>query len=152
MATRALIRFAERQPGVSFSDFKLYDDCSRQIVTHQIYHHYDGAPDFLGVAIAKFIDTDDHNGTDCLAAQLLCKLKLGLHYDEIKCSRGIVYLEHPNQEHEDLDYSYYIWTGRGDEIWISIFRYDHTTADHCIFVGQPSDLIRRYKLNTNTNG
>jgi hypothetical protein len=46
MATRALICFAKREDKVSFSDFKLYDDCGRQRVTHQIYHHYDGAPDF----------------------------------------------------------------------------------------------------------
>ena len=134
MSTRATIRFAERMPGQSFAD-------KPKDVTHQIYHHYDGMPDFLGVAIAKFVDTDDHNGTDCLAAQLLCKLKLGLHYDEIKCSKGIVYLEHPDREHSDADYTYYIWTGRGDEVWISIFKYD---SDECLFVGRPCDLINRY--------
>ena len=134
MSTRATIRFAERMPGQSFAD-------KPKDVTHQIYHHYDGYPDFLGVAIAKFVDTDDHNGTDCLAAQLLCKLKLGLHYDEIKCSKGIVYLEHPDREHSDADYTYYIWTGRGDEIWISIFRYD---SNECLFVGKPCDLINKY--------
>ena len=134
MSTRATIRFAERTPGQSFAK-------KPKDVTHQIYHHYDGMPDFLGVAIAKFVDTDNHNGTNCLAAQLLCKLKLGLHYDEIKCSKGIVYLEHPEQEHSDLDYSYYIWTGRGDEVWISVFKYD---SDECLFVGIPCDLINRY--------
>ena len=134
MSTRATIRFAERTPGQSFAD-------KPKDVTHQIYHHYDGMPDFLGVAIAKFVDTDNHNGTNCLAAQLLCKLKLGLHYDEIKCSKGIVYLEHPDREHSDADYTYYIWTGRGDEVWISIFKYD---SNECLFVGKPCDLINKY--------
>ena len=152
MATRALIRFAERQPGVSFSDFKLYDDCSRQIVTHQIYHHYDGAPDFLGVALAEFISNvgQAHNGVDCFAAQMLTHLKLGVHYGKVSNDSHNVYLETPGREHGDLDYTYYLWWGK-DQIWISIFRYDHTTADHCIFVGEARDLIIRYKLNTNTN-
>jgi len=134
MSTRATIRFADRKPGQSFAN-------KPKNVTHQIYHHYDGMPDFLGVAIAKFVDTDEHNGTDCLAAQLLCKLKLGLHYDEVKCSKGVVYLEHPDNERLDSDYTYYVWTGRGDEIWISIFKYD---SDECLFVGKPCDLINKY--------
>ena len=89
MATRALIRFAERQSGVSFSDFKLYDDCSRQIVTHQIYHHYDGSPDFLGVALAEFISNvgQAHNGVDCFAAQMLTHII----YGGVKIKYGLVY-------------------------------------------------------------
>jgi len=134
MSTRAAIRFAERTPGQSFA--KRPKD-----VTHQIYHHYDGYPDFLGVAIAKFVDNADHNGTECLAAHLLCKLKLCLHYDKVGISRGITYLEHPDKEHLDSDYTYYIWTGRGDEIWISIFKYD---SNECLFVGKPCDLINTF--------
>ena len=62
-----------------------------------------------------------------------------------------VYLETPGDEHFDLDYTYYLWWGKG-EIWISIFRYEHTTTEHCIFVGQARNLIFKYKLNTNANG
>ena len=68
MATRALIRFVKREDKVSFSDFQLYDDCGRARVTHQIYHHYDGSPDFLGVKLAEFINNlgEDHNGVDIM--------------------------------------------------------------------------------------
>ena len=153
MATRALIRFAEREEGVSFSDFKLYDVCGRARVTHQIYHHYDGSPDFLGVKLAEFINNlgEDHNGLDCFAAQLLVHLKLGIHYGGFDSISHNVYLETPGTEHGDLDYTYYLWWGKG-QIWISIFRYDHTTKEHCEFVGEARNLIFKYKLNTKTNG
>ena len=149
MATRALICFAKREYGVSFSNFKLYDDCGRARVTHQIYHHYDGMPDFLGVAIAEFIANvgDKHNGVDCFAAQLLTHLKLGVHYGKCNNESHNVYLETPGSEHSDLDYTYYLWWGKG-EVWISIFNY----AGDCIFVGQQQNVIFKYKLNTKTNG
>jgi hypothetical protein len=151
MATRALIRFAERQSGVSFSDFKLWHGGAR--ITHQIYHHYDGSPGFLGVAIADFIKNvgQAHNGVDCFAAQLLTHLKLGVHYGKVSNDSHNVYLETPGREHGDLDYTYYLWWGKG-QIWISIFRYDHTTKEHCEFVGEARNLIFKYKLNTKTNG
>ena len=153
MATRALICFAKREDKVSFSDFQLYDDCGRARVTHQIYHHYDGAPEFLGIALADFIRNvgDKHNGVDCFAAQLLTHLKLGVHYGKVSNDSHNVYLETPGAEHGDLDYTYYLWWGK-NEVWISIFRYDYTTADHCIFVGQARNLIFKYKLNTNNDG
>ena len=150
MSTKAIIRFANREDGVSFSEHP-------QKVTHQIYHHYDGYPDFLGVALAEFINQDGktrfYNGVDCLAAQVLTHLKLGIHYG--KCSNDAynVYLEAPEPTHVCLtrcvDYIYYIWTkDETNEVWISIFDY---TGD-CIFVGQSHNLIFKYKLNTNANG
>ena len=101
MATRALIRFVEREEGVSFSDFKLYDVCGRARVTHQIYHHYDGTPNFLGVALADFINNvgDNHNGVDCFAAQLLTHLKLGVHYGKCSNDSYNVYLETPGAQY-----------------------------------------------------
>ena len=142
MATRALICFAKREDKVSFSDFKLYDDCGRQRVTHQIYLHYDGSPNFLGIALADFINNvgDKHNGVNCFAAQLLTHLKLGIHYGKCSNDSHNVYLETPCVEHGDLDYTYYLWWGKG-EVWISIFNY----SGDCIFVGQPSNLINKYK-------
>ena len=57
MSTRAAIRFAERTPGQSFAK-------KPKDVTHQIYHHYDSYPDFLGVAKYKFgeLETDNKVG------------------------------------------------------------------------------------------
>ena len=86
------------------------------------YHHYDGYPDFLGVALADFINNvgDKHNGVHCFAAQLLTHLKLGIHYGKCSNDSHNVYLETPGDEHGDLDYTYYLWWGK-NEVWISIF-------------------------------
>jgi hypothetical protein len=150
MSTKAIIRFANREDGVSFSEHP-------QKVTHQIYHHYDGYPEFLGVALAEFIRQDgqtrDYNGVDCLAAQVLTHLKLGVHYGKCSIDAYNVYLEAPEPTDACLmrcvDYIYYVWTkDYTDEVWISIFDY----TGNCIFVGQPHNIIFKYKLNTNANG
>ena len=48
MATRGIVRFAEREAGVSFNEHP-------EKVHTQIYHHYDSYPDHLGVGLAKFL-------------------------------------------------------------------------------------------------
>ena len=146
MSTKAIIRFANREDGVSFSEHP-------QKVTHQIYHHYDGYPDFLGVALAEFIlkdgETRHYNGVDCLAAQVLTYLKLGIHYGKRDIDAYNVYLETPYSGPVNYDYTYYVWTkDETNEVWLSVFDYDN----ECIFVGQPSNLIDKYKRNTNTDG
>ena len=146
MSAKALIRFAEREEGVSFSDHP-------KKVTHQIYHHWDGMPDFLGVALAEFInkggETRFYNGVDCLAAQVLTYLKLGIHYGKRDIDAYNVYLETPYSGPVNYDYTYYVWTkDETNEVWLSVFDYDND----CIFVGQPSNLIDKYKRNTNTDG
>ena len=146
MSTKALIRFAKREEGVSFSEHP-------QEVTHQIYHHYDGYPDFLGVALAEFIneggETRFFNGTNDLAAQVLTHLKLGIHHGKCSIDAYNVYLGTPCTGPVYCDYTYYIWTkDETNEVWISIFNY---TGD-CIFVGQPQNVIFKYKLNTNADG
>ena len=47
MATRAIIRIAEREDGVSFSEHP-------EKVRAQIYHHYDGYPEICAV----YVDTN----------------------------------------------------------------------------------------------
>jgi hypothetical protein len=146
MSTKAIIRFAEREEGVSFSEHP-------EQVTHQIYHHYDGYPEFLGVALAEFINeggkTRFFNGVNDLAAQVLTHLKLGIHYGKCSIDGYNVYLETPTTGLTYCDYTYYIWTkDETNEVWISIFDY---TGD-CIFVGLSRNLIFKYKLNTNADG
>ena len=72
MSTRATIRIAKREEGVSFNEHT-------EDYHTQIYHHYDGYPDFLGVALAEFFDgfgvTNGNgpersaNGLGCLSAK-----------------------------------------------------------------------------------
>ena len=54
MATRATIRVAKREEGVSFSE-----EPKNTIV--DIYHHWDGYPEGLGVTLASYLN--DKNKT-----------------------------------------------------------------------------------------
>jgi hypothetical protein len=132
MSTRAQVRFATREEGVSFSEHP-------DTIHAQFYVHYDGYPDGLGVEIAESLDSHSR-----------------LAYWEI---------ESLDAKHGDLEYIYYIWQVSGKSTWISIFEVGSFAGycshcdqelpagpDKCIFVGQPSDLINKYKLNTNADG
>ena len=134
MATRATIHVAKREEGVSFSEKPPYT-----IV--DIYHHWDGYPEGLGVTLASYLDDmkivnglgrDDiqvANGLGCLAAQLVAELKDG---------PGNVYIE-DRGSHGWIDYHYYVWGDYNKDIWISIF-----SDDECIFVGKPQALLDKY--------
>ena len=141
MATRALINFVEREDGVSFGEHPNVDK-----IHIQIYHHYDGYPQGLGVKLASFLDGYDvvnglstsyqgpvANGMGCLAAQTVGWLK-----DE----PGNVYLQKPI-ERDWEDYEYFVWVKDHAELWISIFDY----TNECIFVGEPNKLINKYDEN-----
>ena len=120
MSTRAQVRFATREQGVSFNDHP-------QKIHAQFYVHHDGYPEGLGLEIAES----------------LTKYKKIMHWE----------IEELFTRHGDLEYVYYVWQHPMKETWISIFeeRYeeDLTKSDKCIFVGRPSDLIDKYKPNTN---
>ena len=151
MSTRATIRIAKREEGVSFNEHT-------EDYHTQIYHHYDGYPEFLGVALAEFFDgfqvTNGNgpkrsaNGLGCLSAQLLTHLKLGKHYNKYEMGPGNVYIDKNDGERRgDCDYEYYVWAAEGKSIWISIFDYNE-----CIFVGEPSNLIDRFKESPEITG
>ena len=137
MATRAMISVAKREEGVSFSE-----EPNQTIV--DIYHHWDGYPEGLGVTLADYLngkkvtnglgrDNDNlFNGMGCLAASLVAELKDG---------PGDVYIE-PRESHGWIDYQYYIWGDTYKDIWISIF-----SDDECIFVGKPQQLLDKYDTN-----
>ena len=132
MSTRAQIRFATREPGVSFNEHP-------EQIHSQFYKHSDGYPEGLGLDIADSIMNN-----------------VGLNNIEI---------ESLTAKHCDLEYIYYIWQYPGKETWISIFEVnsfgynycetcgqDVKTEDKCIFVGLPTELIKKYKQNTNDDG
>ena len=131
MSTRAQIRFATREAGVSF-------DKHPDAIHAQFYNHSDGYPEGLGVEIAESImNPEPISGWE---------------------------IEPLTHKHGDLEYIYYIWQYPGKETWISIFEVDsygdtcETCGQHvefedaCIFVGLPTDLINKYKINTNNDG
>jgi hypothetical protein len=132
MSTRAQIRFATRQAGVSF-------DKHPDAIHAQFYNHSDGYPEGLGVEIAESI------------------------IDNVAVSGWEI--EPLTHKHGDLDYIYYIWQYPGKETWISIFQVNWDicpscnqemvgcgSGGDCIFVGLPTDLINKYKQNTNNDG
>ena len=120
MSTRAQVRFATREEGVSFSEHP-------NAIHAQFYCHYDGYPEGTGVEIAE------------------CFTKYGKIYSwEI---------EDLNHKHDDLEYIYYVWQHPMKEKWISIFKVSwKDISGECIFVGKPSNLIDKYKPNTNEDG
>ncbi len=128
MSTRAQVRFATREEGVSFSEHP-------NAIHAQFYVHYDGYPEGLGVEIAESIG------------------KYGkINHWEI---------ESLSAYHGDLEYIYYIWQAPEKSTWISIFKVDGRFCEYsdkyfetteCIFVGEPGNLISKYKLNTNAYG
>jgi hypothetical protein len=147
MSTRAQVRFATREDGVSFSEHP-------EKIHAQFYVHNDGYPEGLGMDIAESL----------LDSQLRIPT-----YITMKVSGWEI--EHVQDIHTDLDYIYYIWSDYDKETWISIFERDvfqdicHECGSElgeytvksiqpskCIFVGKPDKLIEKYKLNTNEDG
>jgi len=132
MSTRALINIVDRQEGRSFSK-----TLPSTAIHTQIYNHYDGYPERLGVTLASYLKDYDitngvPNGIGCLSAQLVSYLK-----DE----PGSIYLRPPgNIDFED--YVYYIWVKENKEIMISIFDCED---EQCIFVGDCESLIEKYE-------
>ena len=119
MSTRAQVRFATREEGVSFSEHP-------NAIHAQFYVHHDGYPEDLGVEIAES----------------LSNYQKIMHWE----------IESLDAKHGDLEYIYYIWQAFGKSTWVSIFKVGYAEPDECIFVGEPGNLISKYKLNTNAYG
>ena len=119
MSTRAQVRFATREEGVSFSEHP-------NAIHAQFYVHYDGYPESLGVEIAES----------------LTRYKKIMYWE----------IENLDAKHGDLEYIYYIWQAPSKSTWISIFKVGYDEPDECIFVGEPGNLINKYKTNTNADG
>lgn len=123
MSTRAQVRFATREDGVSFSEHP-------EKFHAQFYKHHDGYPEGLGVDLAETILGGNSQNA------------VPLEIDSLDTRRG------------DTEYMYYIWQAPLKTTWISIFELHqyHAYEDECIFVGEASKLIEKYKLNTSDDG
>ena len=121
MSTRAQIRFATREEGVTFSEHPGVDK-----IHAQFYKHHDGYPEGLGVNLATtLLDSGSWNAVP-------------LEIDALDTKR------------DDVEYVYYIWQAPLKTTWISIFEGMGNGDDfECIFVGEPQQLINKYKINTN---
>ena len=133
MSTRAQIRFATREDGVSFSEHP-------DKIHAQFYCHSDGYPEGLGIDIAEMISSCKHVGAweiEELQTQhgdLEYIYYIWQGYDKDTWI-SIFEVNHPFCPTCDQEV-------KGDNI------------DKCIFVGKPDALIKKYENNshiTDTN-
>ena len=130
MSTRATIRFATREAGISFNE--------RPKKWHaQFYKHHDGYPEGLGLDIADSI---------------LNNVKItNWELEHVDAIHGdIEYMYYIWQDHgKEIWMSIFEVNGFG---YCETCGQDIPTNDECIFVGKPEKLINKYKLNTNDDG
>ena len=122
MSTRAQIRFATREEGVSFNEHP-------DKIHAQFYKHCDGYPEGLGVDIANSL-TDRES------------LRSSWEIEELQTQHGdLDFIYYVWQKYDDST-----WIS----IFEMMEYGDH--EGECIFVGRPDKLIGKYKLNTNEDG
>ena len=122
MSTRAQIRFATREEGVSFNEHP-------DKIHAQFYKHCDGYPEGLGVDIANsLIDRES--------------LRSSWEIEELQTQHGdLDFIYYVWQKYDDSTWiSIFEMMEYGDHV------------GECIFVGRPDKLIGKYKLNTNEDG
>ena len=143
MSTRAQIRFATREDGVSFSEHP-------EKIHAQFYVHSDGYPEGLGLDIAEsFVD---------------CGKITGWEIESLACKHGdLEYIYYIWQKEDDDTWISIFevgWAG-DDEYCKTCQQHIGSKLDRCIFVGTPEKLITKYgvtddspcyKLNTNKDG
>ena len=133
MSTRAQIRFATREAGVTFNEHP-------NAIHAQFYKHSDGYPEGLGVDIAR---------------SLLDSTKL--------TNWEIEELHTRHSDLEYIYYIWQSPGPEKKSTWISIFEVRPFVAQvgECIFVGKPQKLLTKYgsqieqsyyKINTNYDG
>ena len=134
MSTRAQVRFATREDGVSFSEHP-------EKIHAQFYVHSDGYPEGLGLDIAESL------------YQRPAKLN-GWEIESLTAKHGdLEYIYYIWQKEDDDTWisifeviNYSKCSECGQQL------YDYSDNDNCIFVGKPEKLISKYKLNTNDDG
>ena len=140
MSTRAQVRFATREDGVSFSEHP-------EKIHAQFYCHSDGYPEGLGLDIAEMIESCKHVGS--------------WEIEELQTQHGdLEYIYYIWQAYDkDTWISIFKLDWEDDEREEVGFPWKPT--EKCIFVGTPEKLITKYgsqldesyyKLNTNDDG
>ena len=133
MSTRAQIRFATREDGVSFSEHP-------DKIHAQFYRHSDGYPEGLGVDIAEsLINNRAVEGRSWEIEELQT-----LHGD-------LEYIYYIWQAY-DKDTWISIFEDNSFPGYSEDGELLPSKLDECIFVGEPYKLIKKYKLNTNEDG
>ena len=118
MSTRAQVRFATREEGVSFNEHP-------DKINAQFYVHSDGYPEWLGVEIAKSIlDSEQLRGWEI---------------EYLDTQRGDI--EYVYYIWQAIDKTTWISIFELERFRIDI------DEDQCIFVGEPQKLLEKYDEN-----
>jgi len=135
MSTRAQVRFATREDGVSFSEHP-------EKIHAQFYVHSDGYPEGLGLDIAE-----SYMNYGKIA---------GWEIEPLNAKHGdLEYIYYIWQKPDDSTWiSIFEVNGFGltRSNYCETCGQDVPTQDECIFVGTPEKLIEKYKQNTNDDG
>jgi len=135
MSTRAQVRFATREDGVSFSEHP-------EKIHAQFYVHSDGYPEGLGLDIAE-----SYMNYGKIA---------GWEIEPLNAKHGdLEYIYYIWQKPDDSTWiSIFEVNGFGltRSNYCETCGQDVPIQDECIFVGTPEKLIEKYKQNTNDDG
>ena len=132
MSTRAQVRFATREDGVSFSEHP-------EKINAQFYVHSDGYPEGLGLDIADSFSCGKIAGWEI---ELLDTKHGDLEY--------IYYIWQAKGKSTWISIFEVTYANDGCEC-CGMVRY-RKDESKCIFVGEPDKLIEKYKQNTNDDG
>ena len=133
MSTRAQVRFATREDGVSFSEHP-------EKINAQFYVHSDGYPEGLGLEIAEcFTNYGKINNWEIEDFS-------DIHSD-------LEYIYYIWQKPDDTTWIsiFEVNYANDDCECCGMTRY-RKNENKCIFVGEPEKLLIKYKLNTNDDG
>ena len=139
MSTRAQVRFATREDGVSFSEHP-------EKIHAQFYVHQDGYPEGLGMDIAEMISKNNN-------PSLNWEIE---HVQDIHTDLDYIYYIWSDYDKDtwisifQRDVFQDICHECGSEL--GEYTVKSIEPSTCIFVGTPAKLIEKYKLNTNEDG
>ena len=139
MSTRAQVRFATREDGVSFSEHP-------EKIHAQFYVHQDGYPEGLGMDIANSVASMTQN-IDGWEIE---------HVQDIHTDLDYIYYIWSDYDKDtwisifQRDVFQDICHECGSEL--GEYTVESIEPSTCIFVGKPEKLIEKYKLNTNEDG
>jgi len=124
MSTRAQVRFATREDGVSFSEHP-------EKINAQFYVHSDGYPEGLGLEIAEsFVD---------------CGKITGWEIESLACKHGdLEYIYYIWQKEDDDTWISIFEIYPCPPIECEMCGQTVEIEDACIFVGKPEKLIEKY--------
>jgi hypothetical protein len=126
MSTRAQIRFATRETGVSFNEHP-------NAIHAQFYVHSDGYPEGLGVEIAESVS----------AYGKIQRWEI----ESLDAKHGdLEYIYYVWQKLNDTT-----WISIFSVVPFSRVEPGGEQLGECIFVGEPHKLIQKYKTNTNND-